>query len=701
MKPRFSTHPYFLLICGLALCSVVCSPAAAQMKQYKIGLTHFEQGEYDLSIKDLLNVKDIGNSEKGKLYFTIAEAYRLSNRLVEAAPYYEKAIGSKVEDTDARFHWAMGLKAQGKYEDAQKQLMLFLRTKGVGKTMQQKANREVATLKNIEEISKKNAKEISINTLPLINTAGAEFSPIVLNDELIFTASRKKQTYANGLPFIGLYKTKGDAQLKVLSQPQEFSLNVFMEDRNEGTPTFSKDGKMMVFARGNSGKRKDLTPDVDLYLSKFDGTNWSLPEMLAISDSAAWDGTPAFSTDGKMLYFSSNRFGGQGGIDLWSAKFEPATFKFSKVTNLGKAYNTNGDDMFPYMDTDGKFYFASDGHPGLGRLDIFQANRQSGGRITIENMGQPFNSPADDFGLTIDKNGNMLFGSDRTGGQGNDDIYQCSKLELETFVTKKKEDERLKAEALKIKQAELANQKQIDLTPKAVNYFLAGTVRANNVAKSALPNTRVKILDDATGNLVKEFLTGKEGRYGPLKVDPSRDYTILIEQENYLTKREPFTMEGKEIAEEKLFKPITDTTFFANVGLDKIVLNKSIKVENIYYDLNKYEIRSDAAIELDKLVLVLEDNPGIKIELGSHTDARSSDVYNIRLSQQRAQAAIDYIISRGIERDRLKAKGYGETQLIIKNAKTEEDHQINRRTEFKVVELADGTTEGDEEVEEN
>ena len=160
-------------------------------------------------------------------------------------------------------------------------------------------------------------------------------------------------------------------------------------------------------------------------------------------------------------------------------------------------------------------------------------------------------------------------------------------------------------------------------------------------------------------------------------------------------------MEGKEIAEEKLFKPITDTTFFANVGLDKIVLNKSIKVENIYYDLNKYEIRSDAAIELDKLVLVLEDNPGIKIELGSHTDARSSDVYNIRLSQQRAQAAIDYIISRGIERDRLKAKGYGETQLIIKNAKTEEDHQINRRTEFKVVELADGTTEGDEEVEEN
>ena len=577
--------PFLLAITMLSACN-------SALQSFKKGQKKFDNGEYELAIKELQKASTAGY-ELSKTNYLIAESYRLSNRPVLSADYYEKALTAGSKENDLRYHLATAQKIQGKYKEASANLEKYL--SGIpSKEFKNKAQTEIDLLPEVEALAN---KKTYIELKPMnLNSTGTEFAPIPQGNELIFTASRKDVIYKNnGLPYLGLYRVALNTPTEA-GTPTLFSPTIFKDNANEGTPTFSKDGKMMVFARGNSGKRKDLTPDVDLYLSKFDGTNWSLPEMLAISDSAAWDGTPAFSTDGKMLYFSSNRFGGQGGIDLWSAKFEPATFKFSKVTNLGKAYNTNGDDMFPYMDTDGKFYFASDGHPGLGRLDIFQANRQSGGRITIENMGQPFNSPADDFGLTIDKNGNMLFGSDRTGGQGNDDIYQCSKLELETFVTKKKEDERLKAEALKIKQAELANQKQIDLTPKAVNYFLAGTVRANNVAKSALPNTRVKVLDDATGNIVKEYLTGKEGHYGPLKVDPSRDYTILIEQENYLTKREPFTMEGKEIAEEKLFKPITDTTFFANVGLDKIVLNKSIKVENIYYDLNKYEIRSDAAI---------------------------------------------------------------------------------------------------------
>jgi peptidoglycan-associated lipoprotein len=701
MKRYLSLSSQIWFVACISLFLGVIRPANAQLKLYKQGLIRFEQGDYDLAIKDLLNVKDIANSEKGKLFYTIAEAYRLTNRLVDGNTFYEKAIASKFDNTEVRYHYAMGLKAQGQYEEAQKQLMLFLRTKGISKNYQQKANREIATLKSIEELSKKNAKEISINSLSQLNTAGAEFAPFVLNDEIIFTASRKKLIYTNGLPYIGLYKSAVNTTLKEIALPKEFSTNIYTEDRNEGTPTFSKDGKTMVFAKGNSGNRKDLTPDVDLYLSKFNGTNWSVPEMLAISDSAAWDGCPAFSTDGKSLYFASNRFGGQGGLDLWSAKFDAATYKFSKITNLGKVYNTNGNEMFPFADTDGKFYFASDGHPGLGRLDLFQANRQAGGKINIENLGQPFNSPADDFGLTIDKNGNMLFASDRTGGQGNDDIYLCSKKEFDDYVTQKKEDDRLKAEAIKAKTLADAIQKQIDLTPKVVNYFLAGTITANDAKKTPLEGTRVKILDDATGNVLKEITTGKNGRYGPVKIETDRDYTIVTDKEKFLTKRETFTMEGKEIAFEKLTKAITDTMYFANVSLDKIVLNKAFKVENIYYDLNKYDIREDAAIELDKLVLVLEDNPGIKIELGSHTDTRSSDVYNARLSQQRAQSAVNYIISRGIESNRMKAKGYGETQLIVKNAKTEEEHQINRRTEFKVVELADGTTEEEEDEEEN
>jgi peptidoglycan-associated lipoprotein len=677
----------------------IIAGASAQVKQFKKGLTLFDQGNYDVAIKELLNVKDISDSEKGRLFFTIAESYRLTNRLADAAPFYERAIGSKYGNSDLRYHWAMGLKTLGKYEEADKQLQLLLRTKGISRSVQQKANREIASLRTIADLSKKTAKNISVRPLS-INTGGAEFSATVLNGELVFSGSRKKLIYANGLPYVGLYKAKADKELKEIGTVEDFSANVFAEDRNEGSPVFSKDGKIMVFARGNSGQRKDLTPDVDLYISKFDGSAWSQPEMIAISDSASWDGSPAFSADGKSLYFASNRFGGQGGLDIWTAKFDAATLKFNKVTNLGKAYNTNGNEMFPFMDTDGKLYFASDGHAGLGRLDLFVANRLSGGRIQIENMGMPFNSPADDFGLTIDANGNMVFGSDRTGGQGSDDLYVASKKELDQVIEQKKEEERLAAEEVRRKQAELANQKQVDLTPKTVNYFLAGTIYSNNDKKTPISNTRVKIIDEANGNTIKEFTTTEKGRYGPIKVDENKDYLILTENDKFLTKRESFSLDGKTIPFERLSKPVTDTTLFTDVLMDKLVLNKAIKLENIYYDLNKYDIREDAAIELDKLVQILEDNPGIKIELGSHTDTRSSDVYNVRLSQNRAQSAVNYIISRGIERDRLRAKGYGETQLIIKKAQNEEEHQVNRRTEFKVIELADGSTEEEEELEE-
>ncbi len=197
----------------------------------------------------------------------------------------------------------------------------------------------------------------------------------------------------------------------------------------------------------------------------------------------------------------------------------------------------------------------------------------------------------------------------------------------------------------------------------------------------------MRILDDATGQPIAEVTTGQPGTFGKYPLQEGKDYTILAERRGYLTRREPFTMQGKSIPPVFLTKPLTDTTFNVAILLDRATLNKTFVLDNIYYDLDKYNIRPDAADELDKLVTILKDNPTLKIELGSHTDARASDAYNQKLSQNRAKSAVEYAVSKGIDADRLTYKGYGETQLIVKNAKTEEEHQRNRRTEFKILEL--------------
>jgi len=657
-------------VCVILATAFFLNACNSTMQTYKQGLKKYENGEYDLAIKDLKKALE-ANHEPAATSHLIAESYRLSNRIADAIPFYQKAIDAGLLEPAARFNYAYALKTAGEYAAASEQFTLYAKAENAKESLRERALREIETIRIIDRLAQKN-DEVEIHNLA-VNTAGTEYTSGILGDELIFSASKKEKVYKNnGLPMLGVYK------MKISSDPAQsgnnsalFSSNVLLPEANEGSPVFSSDGNIMVFARGNTGKKKG-TSDVDLYMSRFANGQWSEPRSLPINDSLAWDGSPAFSRDGKTLYFSSNRPGGQGGLDIYRTNMD-ASGRFSKPVNMGKDINTSGNEIFPYVAADGKLYFSSDGHPGLGNLDLFMAVR-SQGVITVQNMGLPFNSPQDDFGLIFyEEDTNGFFTSNRPGGKGDDDIYFFSyPVEGDTPDTN-----------VIVRVPD--NPNFIDGKLKTIRYFLEGNVISNNTQDIPIDSARVRILSDTSEIPLAEFITGKPGTFGKFQLDEGQDYVLYTDRPGYLSKRTQFTMSGKNIPLIFLDQAETDTTYRVTIRLDSLELNKTFVLENIYYDLDKYDIRPDAAIELDKLVEILQDNPTLTIELSSHTDSRASDSYNMTLSQRRAESAVNYLISRGIATERMIAKGYGERQLIIPNARTEEEHQRNRRTEFTIL----------------
>jgi outer membrane protein OmpA-like peptidoglycan-associated protein len=368
-------------------------------------------------------------------------------------------------------------------------------------------------------------------------------------------------------------------------------------------------------------------------------------------DETWWNSTPAFSPDGTELYFASNRPGGFGGIDLYKAT-RLANSDFGNAVNLGPNINTPGNELFPRMTPDGKFFFSSDGHPGYGKLDLFVAAKDESGKQVIINLGANFNSLNDDFGIFFTEYPKAGYiASNREGGVGDDDIY---------FF----EDKTPK--------------------PKIVNVLL------NVITKERVAGEVDKILDkarvvlyDGNNKQAGGDFSNTNGRVR-FTLSPDANFTIIASKSGYFSKSVPYTTKGKTPDPATLMQEITNITLDTTVVLDQLILDRSIVLENIYYDLNKADIRTDAAAELNKLVQILKDNPAIRIELSSHADARATDAYNDDLTQRRAQSAVDYLVSQGIESERLIAKGYGKRQLIVQNAQTEEEHQVNRRTEFKV-----------------
>src|SRR5258707_5916465 len=635
-----------------------CSPEKKAQKEFKYA-------KYERVIKYYKGILNKQPNNPKANYF-VGESYRLSNRIKEAEPFYAKAKGRGLKKDSASLYYAKSLQANGKYDEAKKELEELAASATDNEKLKDRAQKEIKGLEYLSKLTEKK-NYYQVKNLDAVNTPFADYGPAYSNSELYFASSRAnaKIYEASGTPFTDLYQvdTKGAnvdvGTLKAL--PEGINVN----DVNTGSITFSADGKLMIFARGNTGKKKGAK-DVDLFLSRFRNGAWLPATPININTPDYWESTPSLSPDGRTLYFSSNRKGGFGGLDLYSAQMD-SRGRFGKVRNLGPDINTAGDELFPYVAENGKLYFSSDGHPGYGMLDLFVVNRVNG-KNSIDILGPTMNSTDDDFGIFLFKPDRGFFTSNREGGKGDDDIY--------TF-------------------------KNDDPNLKVVNYTLEGitySVRKDSI-REILPDTKISLLA-ADGDLMQDFTTGNDGKF-LFRVFENENYFLLVERDGYITKRQQFTTKGKSVPLESLKELVTNITLDTLMVLDRKAKGLTFRLNNIYFEYDKADINPDAAHELDKLVELLNDNPEIKIEMGSHTDSVASDAYNLELSQRRAESTVNYLIRRGIDPKRLEAKGYGESKPIARNSNPDgsdnpRGRDKNRRTEFRILEIGPTVKKSDE-----
>lgn len=448
-----------------------------------------------------------------------------------------------------------------------------------------------------------------------------------------------KQVYGwTGRHYFRLYVQNGE-QGSIASFPLQSGT-----DYHVGPASFTADGKEMYFTLTRMPSKPDFvkgklaTINVEIYGSKKreDG-KWSSPQPFAYNNVDAYSvSDPFISADGKILYFSATFPGGRGGADLYAC-FRTDGGGWGKPMNL-EEFNTEGDERSPFFDGDKTFYFSSNGWVGMGGLDVFSSVRVAGKMARPVNMGYPINSPQDDFAYNLYAPNEGYLSSNRIEGLGADDIYSFK-------------------------------------SQGEIRFVLSGTVY-NKHTNEPLANAIVSLAKVGGGTL--KVQTDADGRYR-FGLEKASDYELNGEKTNYRSDLAKASTQGLTVSAE----------LKQDLYLEPIVINKAIRIENIYYDFDKSNIRPDAAKELDKLVKIMQDNPTIWIELGSHTDSRGNDQYNQWLSQSRANSAVQYIIDRGISKNRITAKGYGESQLVNKCTNgvkcTEVEHQLNRRTEFKIV----------------
>lgn len=651
------------------------------LEEIRKGDEYFAQGPalYKMALNHYLNANKV-NPNNSLLNYKIGVCYLSSTYRVKALEYLEKAKSlNPAVAPDIDYYLGMAYHLKMEWDKA---IELYKKYKLVCKDPVKLAD----TDKKIQECNYgkeyvKNPVRVFIDNLgPEINTNYPEYGPVISTDEsvLIFTSRRPTTTggrmdEALGEYFEDLYISyKVDGKWK----PAENMGKPVNSEEHDATVAVSPDGMKLIIYNDDKG-------DGNLYECRRLPTGWSKPERMDYGtiNTKAHESSASYSADQKTLYFVSTREGGMGGRDIWMSQYDEKKKKWGEPVNLGPNINTKYNEESVLIHPDGvTLYFSSQGHTSMGGYDIFKAEKKDGVWQKPENLGYPINTPDDDVFFVINASGRRgYYSSFKPDGYGEKDLYMITFLGPEKPVMLQTEDNLMASKTAPVKEKII--EKPVEITTRKLT-LLKGFIKDQRTLKPV--SAEIELVDIEDNKLLATFNNdAATGKY--LVTLPSgNNYGIAVKAPGYL-----FHSENFNLPEEAAFREVNK-----DIYLQPLEVGSKVVLKNIFYDYNKATLRPESINELDRVVELLKNNPTLKVEMSAHTDTRGSDAYNMKLSEQRAQSCVDYLISKGISADRLVAKGYGETQVVITDAeiaklKTEEEkeeaHQQNRRTEIKVI----------------
>jgi outer membrane protein OmpA-like peptidoglycan-associated protein/tetratricopeptide (TPR) repeat protein len=712
---------------------------SAQKRTLKRGDDFYKTYSYSESIKKYEAITD----KTIDIYRKLAESYYNVGKLNKAESYWKTVVENESRTADDIYSYASVLSMNKKYKESEKWMREFNKINA-----NDTRGRLWANNSGFYERLQQDKGRFKIESLN-INSKQSDFGTTYYKDKVVFASTRqplkmiKREWNWNELPFLDIYIGEVDSSLHFTSF-EKFHKNI-NKKFHEGPASFSADGKFMAFTRNNyEGKSKEGIIKLKLFTAEYKNDEWQKPVPLHFNSSEYSVGHASLTPNADTMYFASDMPGGFGGVDIYRI-FRKADGGWTEPENLGDKINTEGNEMFPFVHPDGMLFYSSNGLLGLGGLDVFIAQITPTGFGKPENIGVPVNSSYDDFAFILDKQQRSgYFSSNRFEGEGDDDIYlfkllkpfrfgkllrgktmdQDSNILANTKVnlysekgevigtTTTSEDGKYEWEIEQDKFYALDGKKEqytdghntadshtedyivyadlmLTKIPKFSLYFLVTDAKTGE----ALENVKVKSINYIE-NTSEDIITPKSGDfYRKLegkKLNDSLSYEFVLEKEGYISETHQWQ---KVLYREGQYNVHEDLDFKLDLVEEGMDLGKIININPIYFDFNKSNIRPDAAIELDKIVKVMNDNPKMVIELGSHTDCRGSKRYNLSLSDRRAKSSAQYIKERITNPDRIFGKGYGESKLINhcecegsrKVPCTEEEHQLNRRTEFTII----------------
>lgn len=662
----------------IVLLTVFSSTLLAQPRGERKGGKEYDKLAYINAIKTYERIAEKGYKTPATLS-KLADSYYFNSDYVNAEKWYTELFALTDDlGTEYYFRYAQSLKSVQNYEKADQIMARFNQ-----KYADDSRGKIAKDKKDYREIIKKNSGRYNIENAG-INSEYADYGSSFFGEKVVFASARDTGNFAKrkhtwtGQYFTRLYSADMSEDGS-LSAPEKFA-NELRTRVHESSTVFSKDGKNIYFTRNNyvagkKGKDAERNTLIKIYRSKLDDNGkWGKEEELPFNSNDYWVGHPALSPDGKTLYFASNMEGTLGSSDIFKVSINDDG-TFGPPVNLGPKVNTEGRETFPFISDNNELYFSSDGHPGLGGLDIFGAIIQEDGSVKeVVNLGEPANTSYDDFAYIINSGTKRGFlSSNRPNGVGDDDIYKF----LET--------------------------RELQFSCEQI---LKGIVTDAETGE-ILANTKLTLMDDKFEKL-RETTSDAEGLYDFGEVDCDTKYYVRAEKDEYNTKEVSVTT-GKETGETVLPIALDRSEIPIGIGGD---LADIFKINYIYFDLDKSNIRSDAAIDIAKVLDVLNEYPDMHIDIRSHTDCRHSKDYNFRLSDRRAKSTMEWLVKNKINKSRLTAKGYGESQLVndcacecdqpiekiglkkfrecedaqVKDC-SEEQHQLNRRSQFIITKL--------------